>query len=30
MFYLNHLQISNVSTDTAVILKGNMLNVKFT
>ena len=29
-FYLNHLQFSNVSTDTTVILKEKMLNEKST
>ena len=29
-FYLNHLQFSNVSTDTIVILKEKMLNEKST
>ena len=28
--YLNHLQLSNVSTDTTVILKEKMLNEKST
>ena len=29
-FYLNHLQFSNVLTDTTVILKDQMLNEKST
>ena len=29
-FYLNHLQFSNVSADTTVILKEKMLNEKST
>ena len=29
-FYLNHLQFSNVSNDTTVILKEKMLNEKST
>ena len=29
-FYLNHLQLSKVSTDTTVILKDKMLNEKST